>query len=156
MWQVGQGCLVLLVLILVIFIGGINASAYSTSVHALDGQDWTEITNIKYPRYGHSCAVLGHNLFLIGGYPTYKSVEIYNLLDQTWDHEAAALSSDLSYGHALVHDGLLYVVHTAGEVERLAADMKKWEVVGSVGGWGVGGNRPFHTAPVITRQMLNC
>ena len=127
-------------------------------MYALDGQEWTEITNMKYARQGHSRAVLGNNLFLIGGYPTYKSVEIYNLLDQTWDHEAAALTSDLSYGHALVHDGRLFAVHTDGEVERLAPDMSGWEVVGSVGEWGAGpyDSRPFHPAAVLTRQMLNC
>ena len=128
-------------------------------MYALDGQEWTEITNMKYARHGHSCAVLGHNLFLIGGYgDTGKSVEIYNLLDKTWDHEAAALTSALSYGHALVHDGRLYAVHTDGVVERLAPDMSGWEVVGSVGEWGVGpyDSRPFHTAAVLTRQMLNC
>ena len=110
---------------------------------------------MKYARHGHSCAVLGNNLFLIGGYGAPKSVEIYNLLDKTWDHEAAALTSALSYGHALVHDGRLFAVHTDGEVERLAPDMSGWEMTGSVGEWGVGGRRPFHTAAVLTRQMLN-
>lgn len=116
---------------------------------------------MKYGRDGHSCAVLGNNLFLIGGYGDQgKSVEIYNLVEETWDHEAASLTSDLYQSHALVHDGRLYVVHMDGEVEKLAADMSAWEVVGSVGEWGVTRYRdtygPFYPAAVVTRQMLNC
>jgi hypothetical protein len=148
MWQVGQGCFVLLVLILLICIGGWTGG-YSTAVYALDGQAWTKIADMKYGRSGHSCAVLGNNLFLIGGYGAPKSVEIYNMVEETWNHEAAGLTSDLYYGHALVHDGRLYVVHTDGEVERMAAHMREWELVGSVGEW----TRP---AAIVTREMLNC
>jgi hypothetical protein len=126
-------------------------------VYALAGQTWTKIADMKYARHGHSCAVLGNNLFLIGGDgDTGKSVEIYNMVEETWNHEAAGLTSALSFGYALVHDGHLYVVHTDGEVERMAAGMREWEVVGSVGEWGVRGFRPFQPAAIGTREMLNC
>ena len=70
---------------------------------------------MKYGRDGHSCGVLGNNLFLIGGFGDQgKSVEIYNLVEETWDHEAASLTSDLYQGHTLVHDGRLYAVHMDG------------------------------------------
>ena len=118
-------------------------------MYALAGQTWTKIADMKYARHGHSCAVLGNNLFLIGGDGAGKSVEIYNMVEETWNHAAAGLTSDLSWGHALVHDGRLYVVHTDGGVERMAADMREWEVVGSVGKW----TRP---AAIVTREMLNC
>ena len=114
---------------------------------------------MKYGRDGHSCGVLGNNLFLIGGYGDQgKSVEIYNMVEKTWNHEAAGLTNALSYGHALVHDGHLYVVHRDGEVERMAAHMREWEVVGSVGEWGRGlwDERPFQPAAIVTREMLNC
>jgi hypothetical protein len=47
---------------------------------------------MKYAREGHSCAVLGNNLFLIGGDGAPKSVEIYNMVEETWNHEAAGLT----------------------------------------------------------------
>jgi hypothetical protein len=43
----------------------------------------------------------------------------------------------------------------------MAAGMREWEVVGSVGEWGVArarysGYRPFQPAAIVTREMLNC
>ena len=75
-------------------------------------------------------------------------------MTMTWNHEAAALTSDLYYDSAVVHHGHLRLLHTHGQVEELVEDLCEWKVVQSVGRWGA--FRPFSPTMVVTREMLAC
>eukprot|EP00091_Calanus_sinicus_P013217 TRINITY_DN29393_c0_g1_i1.p1 TRINITY_DN29393_c0_g1~~TRINITY_DN29393_c0_g1_i1.p1 ORF type:complete len:136 (-),score=29.58 TRINITY_DN29393_c0_g1_i1:98-451(-) len=96
---------------------------------------------MKVGRDGHACAVLDNSLFVIGGYGAFRSVEIYNMLENTWNHEGPSLTRDLSYGHAVVYESRLFAVHRDGAIEELAGDWSGWKVVARVGEWGVWNNK---------------
>jgi hypothetical protein len=139
------------VVILAMFIGGLNYGAPLASVYKLEHGQWKQLPDMNHPRYGHSCGLLDDQVFVIGGAGAEKSVEVVDVSSGMWS-EGPSLDASHSYGHVVVHDSVLYVLYKDGKVVKLT-DGKKWEDVASIGSIG---NRPVNPPPLVTAGMLGC
>ena len=90
-------------------------------------------------------------LFVIGGKGAETSVEIMDISSETW-RVGPFLPADHSWGQAVVHDSVLYVLNQDGKVMKMN-DGGQWKLVTSIGSLG---SRPVYPAPVVAAGMLGC
>ena len=120
-------------------------------MYKLEHGQWKQLPDMNHPRRGHSCGLLDGQLFVIGGSGAAKSVEVMDISTQAW-REGPFLDASHSWGQAVVHDSVLYVLYKDGKVIKLT-DGKKWEDVASIGSIGT---RPVNPPPLVTAGMLGC
>ena len=116
-----------------IFIGGKSYGKLG-SVYKLESGVWTKLPDIEHPRWGHSCAQMGGEIFAIGGMGSSTSVEVLNVFSQMW-REGPSLPADHYRDQAIVFDSVLYVLEEDdGTVVKLNLD-EEWENVASIRGY---------------------
>ena len=144
------------IVILLLFTGGVTTGGSSSaSVYALAGTTWTTIKQMENSRAYHSCSIINNRLVVLGGLGAIQSVETLDFEKNSWS-AGPGLTTKFDSGFSVVDDGQLYAVYGKGEVMRMAEDRNTWDKVADVGGWGVGGWRPFHQAVRVTKQMIGC
>jgi hypothetical protein len=95
------------------------------SVHAVTGLKWTQCADIPEPRVGGAVAVIGTQIYVLGGRADlnlgdYNTVWAYDTVNNTWTSKTAVGSSLMwPYGCAL--NGLIYL-NTAFAVGWLSYD----------------------------------
>ena len=78
-------------------------------------------------------------------------MEIMNISTETW-RVGPSLAAAHSWGQAVVHNSVLYVLNMDGKVVKLT-EGGEWEYFASLGDIG---SRPVNPAPLMISGMLGC
>lgn len=96
-----------------------DRSVASVEQYCVRTDEWTALTDMTAPRYGHALCHVGGHLYVVGGYSERGGcldlVERYNLRSNTW-HSLAPLRTARRYHSIEVLYGLIYV--TGGQSEK--------------------------------------
>ena len=83
-----SGCLVILDDKNLFLAGGGNPESPRAYIYNKDANAWREVSSMTEPRYEHSCGLVrgnsGNEVVVVGGYPTYSSIEIFSIDTETW------------------------------------------------------------------------
>ena len=135
-------------------LGGQLSNSVSANVYSMevDGSTWKKLQPMNVPRYLHTCSVYNGQIYAMGGWEI-SSVEIYQPATNTW-RMGPQLPSALDDGLSFVHDQVLYIIYTGGDVYKLTGTdtSASWEKVTKIESYG----SRKHSALVVTKEILKC
>ena len=119
----------------------------------MEHNSWESITRLAKPRKYHACALLGDEIYVLGG--NYDdSTEVLNVTSHTWTSGPGLLESGQNYnqyGQALTYKGSLYFISRGGRVDQLNPDRSGWTTVARIGNIG---NRRVYPALIVRGDIL--
>ena len=112
---------------------------------------WESITPLARPRSYHACALLGDEIYVLGG-NLDDSTEVLNVSSNTWTSGPGLLGSGEKYGQAVTYNGSLYFISRGGIVDKLNPDKSSWSTVARIGNTGY---RRGYPALIVHGDILN-
>jgi N-acetylneuraminic acid mutarotase len=122
--------------------GGTNKPVWPASGLALElnhpANGWSEIPQ-PFQRRALALAALGNNIYCIGGMDSYDdptlAVDVYNTVTKQWTKGPDLLPGKFKgfSCSAIAQNGSLYVTSFRGDLLRLSADARSWEIAGRLG-----------------------